>query len=62
MDKSDWIRSLEGLKNLLRQKKEELEKPERLKKDIEEIELTVAAYEKKITELSKKEKKPSYVK
>jgi len=59
MDKADWEQSLEGLKNLLRQKKEELEKPLRLKKDIEEIELTVAAYEKKIASFSKK---PSYVK
>jgi len=48
MDKKDWERSLAGLKSLLDQKKNELEKPERLKKDIEEIELTIKAYEKKI--------------
>jgi len=60
MDKQDWLQSLEGLKNLLKQKKDELEKPKRLLKDIEEIELTVAAYEKKIAELTKKEKKPDY--
>ena len=52
MDKEDWQRSLDGLKNLLIQKKEELERPERLKKDIEEIELTIKAYEKKIKSLS----------
>ena len=60
MDKSDWEQSLQGLKNLLQQKKDELEKPKRLMKDIEEIELTVAAYEKKIEELTKKENKPKY--
>ena len=61
MDKSDWENSLCGLKRLLEQKKEELERPIKLRKDIEEIELTVAAYEKKITELTKSDKeKPSY--
>ncbi len=50
MDKKDWEVSLAGLKALLKQKQEELDKPERLKKDIEEIELTINAYEKKISE------------
>ena len=60
MDKQDWIVSRDGLKRLLDQKKDELERPERLRKDIEEIELTLAAYEKKIRELEKKSKKPNY--
>ena len=51
MDKKDWEVSLAGLKSLLSQKREELEKPERLKKDIEEIELTINAYEEKIKSL-----------
>jgi hypothetical protein len=51
MDKQDWIAACVNLKTLLSQKKAELDKPKRLLQDIEEIELTIAAYEKKIKSL-----------
>jgi hypothetical protein len=41
MDKSDWEISLNGLESLLKQRR----------RDIEELELTIAAYKKKIADL-----------
>ena len=49
MDKADWENSKELLTNLLKKKKEEIEKA---LKDIAEIEYTVECYEKKIKEFA----------
>lgn len=56
MDKYDWENSLDLLQNLLKTKKDQLEKQ---KNDIEEIEYSIKCYKAKIDELpTPKRKKP----